>query len=58
MRHSRIETTMRYYIGQNAERTADELWAAIERQESRKVSIGVSTPQTGNSQAHEESRNS
>jgi integrase len=26
MRHSKIETTMTYYVGQNAEATADELW--------------------------------
>jgi hypothetical protein len=26
MRHESIETTMRYYVGQNAESTADELW--------------------------------
>ena len=43
MRHSRIETTMRYYVGQNAERTADELWSALERLENHeKVSVEVS----------------
>jgi hypothetical protein len=26
MRHQSIETTMRYYVGVNAEATADELW--------------------------------
>lgn len=30
MRHESIETTMRYYVGRNAERTADALWAAHE----------------------------
>ena len=49
---------MRYYIGQNAERTADELWTAIERQESQNVSNGVSMPKTNNSTADEKSRNS
>jgi integrase len=29
MRHESLETTMRYYVGVNAEATADELWAAI-----------------------------
>ena len=29
MRHESIETTMRYYVGQNAERTADALWDAF-----------------------------
>ena len=26
MRHESIDTTMRFYVGQNAEQTADELW--------------------------------
>lgn len=26
MRHASIETTLRFYVGQNAEATADELW--------------------------------
>ncbi|MCH8046437.1 MAG: site-specific integrase [Planctomycetes bacterium] len=30
MRHENIETTMKYYVGRNAERTADALWAAFE----------------------------
>jgi len=30
MRHADITTTMRYYVGVNAEATADELWAAVE----------------------------
>jgi hypothetical protein len=30
MRHESIETTMRFYVGQNAESTADELWRAVE----------------------------
>lgn len=32
MRHESIETTMRYYVGQNAESTADTLWACHEEQ--------------------------
>jgi integrase len=28
MRHELIETTMRFYVGHNAERTADVLWKA------------------------------
>lgn len=27
MRHSSVETTMKFYVGQNAEATADKLWA-------------------------------
>ena len=30
MRHESIETTMKYYVGVNAEATADELWKAVE----------------------------
>jgi len=29
MRHASIETTLTYYVGQNAESTAEELWAAL-----------------------------
>ena len=31
MRHESIATTMRFYVGQNAQRTADAAWAAYER---------------------------
>ncbi|MBC7853998.1 MAG: site-specific integrase [Pirellulaceae bacterium] len=31
MRHEDISTTMRYYVGRNAQRTADVLWEAHER---------------------------
>jgi integrase len=31
MRHESIETTLRYYVGTNAERTADACWDAFER---------------------------
>jgi integrase len=30
MRHESIETTLRYYVGTNAERTADACWDAFE----------------------------
>lgn len=29
MRHASIETTMTYYVGQNAETTAQSLWQAL-----------------------------
>ena len=29
MRHADISTTMAYYVGENAEATADALWAAV-----------------------------
>ncbi|HEV3339024.1 MAG TPA: site-specific integrase [Pirellulales bacterium] len=31
MRHENIDTTMQYYVGRNAQSTADALWAAYER---------------------------
>ena len=31
MRHSSIDTTMKFYVGQNAEATADELWECHEK---------------------------
>ncbi len=31
MRHDDISTTMRFYVGQNAERAADAIWAAFEK---------------------------
>jgi integrase len=34
MRHESITTTMSYYVGRNAERTADALWEAVENQKS------------------------
>jgi hypothetical protein len=37
MRHDSIETTMTYYVGQNAERTEDAVWEAFES-----VSTGTS----------------
>ncbi|HMO85432.1 MAG TPA: hypothetical protein PKC18_10985, partial [Lacipirellulaceae bacterium] len=30
MRHATVETTMRYYVGVNAEATADEVWRSRE----------------------------
>lgn len=30
MRHESIETTMKFYVGRNAQTTADVLWAAHE----------------------------
>jgi integrase len=37
MRHEAIETTMKYYVGRNAERTADALWAAVEEKPLRAI---------------------
>ena len=32
MRHKNIETTLRYYVGANAQRTAQSIWAAYEQE--------------------------
>jgi integrase len=37
MRHESIETTLRYYVGANAERTADVCWDAYERHVASRV---------------------
>ncbi len=39
MRHSSLETTMKYYVGENALRTADEVW---ESHEKEKIGHGTS----------------
>lgn len=31
MRHENIETTMKYYVGRNAQRQAEVIWAAFEQ---------------------------
>jgi integrase len=38
MRHESIETTLRFYVGKNAERTADVLWAAHEQAQTGNTS--------------------
>jgi hypothetical protein len=35
MRHESIETTLRYYVGRDADRTADVLWDAHARAAER-----------------------
>jgi hypothetical protein len=41
MRHESIDTTMRYYVGRDADATADVLWAAYETPKSNKPSNNV-----------------
>ena len=43
MRHESIETTLRYYVGRNAEQTTDAVWAAFESSNT----IGNSGPAVG-----------
>lgn len=42
MRHQSLETTMKYYVGESAERTAAEVWEAFEQQQTR-IANGEST---------------
>ena len=35
MRHKNIETTLRYYVGANAQRTAQSIWAAFQQQQGQ-----------------------
>ena len=37
MRHESIETTMRYYVGRNAETAADVLWKAMSNTSSNSL---------------------
>ena len=41
MRHGKIETTLEYYAGQNAESTAEELWSALGRTPAESSSTEV-----------------
>jgi hypothetical protein len=46
MRHADISTTMKFYLGQNAEATADAVWAAV-------VDSLVDTPAAGEKTKHD-----
>jgi hypothetical protein len=37
MRHEKIETTMRYYVGRNANTVADAVWAVVEKSQEGTV---------------------
>ena len=37
MRHESIETTMRYYVGRNAQKTAEALWVAVDSERGNTV---------------------
>ena len=39
MRHEDIQTTMRYYVGRNAQTTADTLWAAYEADQGQEGTV-------------------
>lgn len=46
MRHESIETTLRYYVGTNATRTADACWEAYERTVRTSSAMPVASPPT------------
>lgn len=43
MRHSKIETTMRYYVGLNAEKTAELLWSQFDEKSALGTNLGTTT---------------
>jgi integrase len=48
MRHADVQTTMKYYVGQDAENTAEALWAAYEKAgDGNNVGIGNIRGNTG-----------
>ena len=52
MRHGAIDTTMKYYVGQNAQATADVLWGAY------KAATGDGMGHTASGDASTEGRES
>ena len=52
MRHENIETTLRYYVGANAQRTAQSIWAAFQQQQGQ-----VSPPHPATEAVEEAERN-
>jgi hypothetical protein len=44
MRHETIQTTMRFYVGRNAETTADAVWSAWEQNQLPKGAIASNLP--------------
>jgi hypothetical protein len=50
MRHESVETTMRFYVGQNADATADAVWDAWGQ---LGATLGASSGQSGESGAEE-----
>ena len=43
MRHESIETTLKYYVGQDAESMADAVWAAVESTADERINTFVNT---------------
>jgi hypothetical protein len=60
MRHESIETTMRYYVGRDADALADALWEAVSgRSESTKSgNIGPQSDSTAQTKSHKLLRDS
>jgi len=45
MRHKSIDTTMRFYVAQNADKTVSILWAAYNEQNEASMQVLVSSPE-------------
>ncbi len=44
MRHQNIETTLRYYVGVNAQENAQRIWAAFERHNPAGAEESIAVP--------------
>lgn len=58
MRHEDIGTTMAYYVGQNAESTADAVWEAMARQSTVSSTVTKKASESSDSEAQAKSRKS
>jgi len=47
MRHEDIQTTMRYYVGRNAQTTADALWITCEAKQAQEGTMLSTNAQSG-----------
>ena len=45
MRHESIQTTLRYYVGRNADATADTVWAAYDNSGQKGTVLGTVDPE-------------
>ncbi|REK13008.1 MAG: hypothetical protein DWQ37_10305 [Planctomycetota bacterium] len=58
MRHESIETTLKYYVGRNAQTTADVLWAAHEAASNTSGNSGINSTPDGNLSAGTQAKSS
>ncbi len=56
-RHESIDTTMKFYVGREAEAAADVLWDAYEKATGRGNTLGNTTPKTQSEATQEKAAN-